>query len=201
MLFIYVAVMSGAPLPAGKARQKSGELFPCTANDCGCDSAERCWSSCCCHTLAERLTWAKERGVRPPGFALAEGRSAGLDISHWDGTTKVVTATIAVTNRPSCCAKKTAAAQSCCSKKLAGGCCASNRKAQRDDNNDRGVVGWRALACRGQSLTWLAAVPSLITVEHELADQLPLVSWMTPPSSEIAAGVADVPTPPPPERA
>jgi hypothetical protein len=34
-------------------------------NACGCDTAEKCFSSCCCHTPAETLAWAKARGIEP----------------------------------------------------------------------------------------------------------------------------------------
>jgi hypothetical protein len=214
MMFAYGAIVGGVPLPAGKkALSKGGELYPCSASSCGCDSAERCWSSCCCHTMAQRLEWAKEHGVRPPEFALAEARSSGHDTSPWDGAKKTVIA-VAVTGKkpccccakkvaaaPSCCEKKVAAAaSSCCSKKVAAGCC-SSKKSESDNARDNTVIGWRALACHGQSLNWLAAVPALITLEYEFADEAPLVAWLGPHSSESAAGVTDVPTPPPPERA
>ena len=205
MLAAYVAVVAGVPLPAGKTQHKSGELFPCASSSCGCDSADTCWSGCCCHTLPQRLAWAKQNNVRPPEFALVEARRAGLDTSPWNGSPKLVKATVAA---KSCCSSKNsvAAAPSCCSKKTAaaGTCCSSKRDSKSDDNDrnnsDRNIIGWRALACHGQSLNWLAAVPTLITVELELADEFPLVAWLGPHSSDIAAGFDDAPTPPPPEH-
>lgn len=64
LLGLYGLVASGLPLPvalppagttaarrlAGKDRSRA---FPCMDKACGCDSAERCFSSCCCHTPAK----------------------------------------------------------------------------------------------------------------------------------------------------
>jgi hypothetical protein len=201
MVAAYVAVVAGVPLPAGKTQRKSGELFPCASSGCGCDSADSCWSGCCCHTLPQRLAWAKENNVRPPEFALVEARNAGFDTSRWDGSPKLVTASVAA---KSCCStKKTAAVDpSCCSQKgVAAHTCCSSKGDSESNDDDHSIIGWRALACHGQSLNWLAAVPTLIAVELELADEFPLVAWLGPHSSDSAAGVSDAPTPPPPERA
>src|SRR5262245_38509703 len=74
----YAFAAAGIPLPVLSSR-KTGELYPCAASNCGCDSAEKCWRSCCCHSLAERLAWAAKNGVSPPAFALAEAKRTGLD--------------------------------------------------------------------------------------------------------------------------
>jgi hypothetical protein len=194
MIVGYVAVMSGLPLPSARRPAKTDELFPCSTCGCGCDSAERCWTNCCCHTLAERLEWAAKHGVRPPEFALADARDAGLDISRWDGGSKVVR--VAVAARSCCETKAKAASPSCCTKKTVANrtCCARESKPPQ-------MIGWRALACHGQSLHWLAAVPTLIPRPLDFSHELPLVAWLAPPTSEIAAVDGDAPTPPPPERA
>jgi hypothetical protein len=191
MLAAYVVVAAGVPLPSASRPAKSGERYPCESCGCGCDSAEHCWRNCCCHTLAERLAWAEQNGVTPPAFALAEARQAGLDDAGRPHSTKVVRVAVAT--------KSPTATPSCCHSKAS--CCSSHSKHTPQDDASLFVVAWRALACHGQSLNWLAAVPSLISVELNLSDQLPLVTWLGPHSSEVAAGVADVPTPPPPERA
>ena len=46
--------------------------FPCQAKGCGCQNAEQCWSSCCCHSDSEKLAWAAEHGVEPPSWFLAK---------------------------------------------------------------------------------------------------------------------------------
>ena len=46
--------------------------FPCQDKGCGCANARQCWSSCCCHTDAEKLAWAKRNGVAVPGWFMAQ---------------------------------------------------------------------------------------------------------------------------------
>jgi hypothetical protein len=86
MLGLYALVASGLPLAiptaagtaaarnlAGKDRSRP---FPCMDKACGCDSAERCFSVCCCHTPAETLAWAKARGLEPAVIAALSRRVA-----------------------------------------------------------------------------------------------------------------------------
>ncbi len=76
MLALYGLVVSGLPLPIamppeGSAAAKNvagkdrSQPFPCMDKACGCDSAEKCFSNCCCHTPIETLAWAKARGIDP----------------------------------------------------------------------------------------------------------------------------------------
>jgi hypothetical protein len=200
LIAAYVVVAAGIPLPAMRQASKSGERYPCESCGCGCDSAERCWQSCCCHTLAQRLNWAEKNGVRPPAFALADARKAGLDAGGQPLSQKVVMVAMSIETKkstPSCCQTKAACCKSSTNERT---CCSSqHEKSQTESTNF--VVAWRALGCRGQSLNWLTAVPTLISFTPELSDQLALVAWLGPHSADIAVGVADVPTPPPPERA
>jgi len=113
MLAAYVVVAAGIPLPSINRPAKSGERYPCEACGCGCGSAEHCWQNCCCHTLAERLAWAEKNGVKPPAFALAAARKAGLDDAGRPLSTKVIRVAVpaeAQSATPSCCHSKT----SCC---------------------------------------------------------------------------------------
>jgi hypothetical protein len=188
----YIIVAAGIPLPAAKLPGKNGELFPCAASGCGCNSAEKCWRSCCCHTLAERLAWAAKNGVQPPDFALAEAARSGLDATGKPLAAKLVKVALST---KTCCHGK----HKCCeSAAKARTCCSSPDESQEETTF---VVAWRALGCHGQSLHWLAAVPTLIAVDLNLSDQLPRITWLGPHFSEIARGVSDTPTPPPPERA
>jgi hypothetical protein len=45
---------------------RSDESFPCEGCACGCISAEHCWTNCCCHSLEDRLDWARANGVLVP---------------------------------------------------------------------------------------------------------------------------------------
>jgi hypothetical protein len=188
----YAFAAAGIPLPVATST-KSDQLFPCAAKGCGCDSAERCWRSCCCHTLAERLAWAAKNGVTPPAFALAEAKRAGLDAKGQPIVqAKVVTAAVLA---KSCCSKK----RTCCDSHTKS-CCESHQAPKSETKSDF-IVAWRALACHGQSLQWLAAVPTLIAVELEFSNDLAPTAWLRPPASLVASPLSDAPTSPPPERA
>ena len=59
------------PLPKSCPKDKS-IAYPCMDHVCGCMNAEQCWRGCCCFTRDEKLAWAKENGVTPPAFVLAQ---------------------------------------------------------------------------------------------------------------------------------
>jgi hypothetical protein len=121
------------------------------------------------------LAWAEKNGVTPPAFAVNKAKRLGLHLP-----------------------KLAVAGRSCCSAKA---CCSSREKAPENEDTSPDTVGWRALACGGQSLHWLAAVPALITVELDFFDHVPLAAWLGPHSSDVASPFHEAPTPPPPERA
>jgi hypothetical protein len=86
----YALVASGLPLPCGVApavpdaattKRLAGKdrsrPFPCMDKPCGCDTADRCFTSCCCHTPAETLAWAKAHGVEAGVLMALERRAAG----------------------------------------------------------------------------------------------------------------------------
>ena len=67
-------VASGIPLPVSGVKERGGwparrvakdrsRPFPCMDSPCGCASAQQCLTSCCCHTPAERLVWARRCGL------------------------------------------------------------------------------------------------------------------------------------------
>lgn len=208
LLSAYVVTASGIPLPLPNRAGKLAEAFPCAANACGCASAERCWRSCCCHTLTERIAWARRHGVRPPAFAVAKARAAGINLAWLDGSTD------SATPKANCCVAQSSAGKTCCAAELVAAASATEKRSccsQRQDvtavdswapaNRGNRIIGLRALACRGQALDWLAAVPTLIVPPHELLDDLPLVERRSPASSEVAEGLSDSPDVPPPEVA
>lgn len=206
LLAAYIVTATGAPLPLG-GHAHSDELYPCANCDCGCASAEQCWRSCCCHTLAERFAWAREHGVRPPEYAIAQARLTGIDLA-WMGIPKCGSA--CGPTKPACCTQAAAASTPACCQKKAATCCAhgiSSCCAQHHDepNNNstetHQIVAWRALACHGQSMNWLAAVPTLIVVRPEVSHVLPIIAWLGPATSETAECIVVDLDVPPPERA
>lgn len=205
LLVVFAVTAAGVPLPVMKGPTQRGEPFPCADRGCGCDSADRCWRSCCCHTLSQRLAWARKHGVRPPRFAIAEAKRNGLDVQRLAD----------IGQRPAkpsrtCCSRRATPTPSggCASQATAHrtaaaakSCCATRPSPTASQESGRRVVVLRALSCQGQSIEWLAAVPSLIKVPLDDSYELPLVAWLGPPLSEIAMGVAESPAPPPPKRA
>lgn len=70
---------------SAESQLTGAEPYPCQHCPCGCLTAEQCWSSCCCHTVEERLAFARKHGlwhrVRELEGA-ASDRSAGHEPLH-----------------------------------------------------------------------------------------------------------------------
>lgn len=64
----YVLAALQIPLPVF-VHKKNGQAFPCQDHLCGCQTAEQCWSNCCCFTPEERWAWARAHNVEPPAYA------------------------------------------------------------------------------------------------------------------------------------
>jgi hypothetical protein len=127
--------------------------------------------------------------MRPPEYASDEARQQGIDLCWLDDPAQrsLVTKT--------CCVTKSSSGKLCC-------CCHHDDHAAMDGGKTAShLIVWKALACGGQSANWLAAVPTLVAVRLDIADRLPLISWLRPHSSLCADGIADEPAVPPPERA
>ncbi|MFM7136045.1 MAG: hypothetical protein ACKO1M_03105 [Planctomycetota bacterium] len=177
MLGLYGLVSSGLPLPlaspapgsaaagrlAGKDRSRP---FPCMDKACGCDSAERCFSNCCCHTPAETLRWAKARGIEPAVIAALERRVAAAAPAPAAGG-----CCAAKQAKPSCCAAE-AAAPVAESDTADESICSEYRslatepglppESPADEQPATKVVILRAmLACNGIVAQWAAACVSL----------------------------------------
>ncbi len=72
-LVLVAFVISLLPIPMSALPSKkfdSDAQYPCQGCACSCNSAEQCWSSCCCHTPEERLAWAKKHNIIPPSSLL-----------------------------------------------------------------------------------------------------------------------------------
>jgi len=79
-------VASGLPVPlgarpsgdaaaTGRVAKDRSRPFPCMDKACGCATAEQCFASCCCHTPAQRLAWAKANGLEATVLAALERRA------------------------------------------------------------------------------------------------------------------------------
>lgn len=69
MLVSYLLTVTGFPVRASTSKH-GGQPFPCQDHDCGCVSAEQCWTNCCCFSREQHVVWAKEHNVQPPAYAL-----------------------------------------------------------------------------------------------------------------------------------
>jgi hypothetical protein len=203
LLFVYVLTAAGVPISVGGVAHTGG-LYPCASHACGCPDAEHCWRSCCCFTLTERFDWAREHNVRPPEYAIAAAKHAGIDLcwlgiespKHNDGRCPHCAGKIVTAGLPPCCQTKT---KSCCDH-AAPACCQNEQKKSNKSGGDY-IVAWRALGCHGQSMNWLAAVPSLIVPASTLSYGLPRISWLGAAVSDVASGFPTSPNVPPPECA
>lgn len=152
----YVVAATGLPLvPAKPAASLSGERFPCEACGCGCPTAEVCWTKCCCHSLPERLAWAKREGVRPPETVLAQAHAAGFNVSDWWGAAESKRKPPA----PLVLAKAEPKRAKCC-------CC--QPAASQPQPTKSTTLGFRTLACEGITQLWLSigiALPTFAEVE------------------------------------
>jgi hypothetical protein len=192
LLIAYAVTAAGVPISVGSPLGKSGEVFPCMASSCGCRTADQCWRSCCCHSLKERLDWARKRGIEPPAFALAQARALGIDVPL--NATECDSGEAA----EKCCqsspqAAAASRATSCCSQQIV--------PAESENGREQSIVAWRALACRGQSMNWLAATPNMIVARPTVSREAPLIVWIGPARSEFADGESNDPAVPPPESA
>ena len=167
---------SGSAASCRKFCRKSGEFYPCSDCACGCASAEQCWRSCCCHSMAERMAWARVHGRPPPDYAIAAG-AAGPDRSgvarrpDWRGEVAIAVLCSRVDGR---CAGVLS-----CEESLL-----YDHHEQPSESKSNRVIGWKALNCQGHSANWLAAVPTLVSADSLQSQELPLVEWLGPAISE-----------------
>lgn len=156
---VYLLLVSGIPVPipvieTAAVEKDRSQPFPCMDSKCGCRSAEQCWRSCCCHSLKQRVAWARQRGVEPPSFVKAELAKQGEQ-------------SVACTAKTSGC---------CQPEKVAKRCCESEEKRSpqtaRSSRGSKTVVLLQALGCRGVDHNWLGvatAIPlNLQPTEFEL---------------------------------
>jgi len=157
----YAVVASGLPLPIGAMQPRDRSVadsrlavkdraqpFPCMDKPCGCATAEQCFASCCCHTPAERLAWARAHGhgVEPAVVAALERRVAAAAKPAPEG---------------SCCAAKRKPA--CCTQQAENAPAKPAEEPAREEMppRTRGVVLKAMLACGGIVTQWCAAAAAL----------------------------------------
>jgi hypothetical protein len=143
---MYLFVVVGVPLPLPTVLKDNSAPFPCMNRPCGCQSADQCWKSCCCHTPAERLAWAHKHGIQPPLSLIAEMAATS--------STELASKNCVRSNEKPCCT----GSHSVCSS--AGGN-RSDDVANRRVLTSGTVIGIHALKCHGMSGDWVASMIAL----------------------------------------
>ncbi len=169
-LAAYLVAAIGFPIPATASPRRGA--YPCSDLPCGCESAEACWSGCCCLTVEERWAWAREHNVEPPPYAERPSAKKSDSLPRCANCEPEP----AAKPRP-CCMKGSTAASS-------GGV--------------RWVVGMRALGCRGQATVWIAS--GAVTAPPAALEWQPFAppaEWLSP-AHETPLGMGLVPPDPPP---
>ncbi len=77
LLFVSVGMLFPLSYPSGNSipEKDPSAPFPCQNRPCGCKTAAQCWKKCCCFTNAQKLAWAKSRGVKVPRYVVEAARS------------------------------------------------------------------------------------------------------------------------------
>ena len=176
-MLLYLPVSTGVavPLPGGKDLSRP---FPCMYRQCGCNNAEECWRSCCCHTLAERLEWADANDVEPPAFvARSRGQESCEKSQH---------------------AQKCSTAKSCCQpKKVTKSCCATREVAHESTASDS-VSFVQALKCGGAIAgSWLGISASVVPLCIQWASSMQAVGAVCCIPDDFISPHFAPPSPPP----
>lgn len=191
---LYLVIAVGVPIPLPETPENAAlEPFPCMYCQCGCRSAAQCWSHCCCHTLVERIEWARDHGVRPPDFALAAAAEEGLDL-EWLKPPEIASG---AAKTAVCFREKVGEKHSCCCHHDEG----PSSHAPRPANSSKSLVGWRALECQGKDSSLTSVAPAIPLARESGVLAHSTRAWLGPPLSDRAAMVAVSPPVPPPERA
>jgi len=154
---VYLVAALEIPLPVF-VHKISSQPFPCQDHACGCQTAEECWSQCCCFTVDERWAWAREHNVEPPAYAERPTDSRAATVRERDCCRSLTVAaqtssagwnTVKLRDRDC----STTTTKSCC-------CCPSQPAAPVKDWSDTSghwitmMTTWR---CQGYSTLWISA--------------------------------------------
>ncbi len=146
----YLARLFGhAAASLGMADEPS---YPCQGGACACGSAHECWTTCQCHTLAQKVAWARQHHVPVPDY---------VDLSPLESTVAQKPAK-AKPACPLCCAAETDDAAPTSAAVEPEGC-----EAETSDRS--GLPTLTALGCKGlQTLLASVVVPVVAQPAHLL---------------------------------
>lgn len=164
--------------PAGAGKDLS-RPFPCMHGACGCGNADQCWKSCCCHTLEERLAWARRHRVRPPQYVL----------------NRLPTAERQLLGRIDCGNGPTAVAAG---EPQTRDCCAPREADLETAKSPAGITLLRPQQCRGVDQDWQGLPVSIPTLAFTWSGAVLPGDWLFA-DSVAADSVAHQPPAPPPQ--
>jgi hypothetical protein len=171
-----IAATIGVPVALEPQRDTS-QPYPCMQHRCGCGSAEACWRGCCCMTLAQKLAWAKEHGMTPPDYALAQSEHAETESPRSCGS---------CAHHHGCDSKTKTAAHS----------------THEESKNSAGiglVLSEDFRRCNGLASLWLTmehALPPKVETRIPRRQPAP-VSWLEVASQSAESPILSLDTPPP----
>ncbi len=167
------------PRPAAKTSTVVGEIaerFPCENCPCGCASADFCWDRCCCHSDAEKLSWAQRNNVIPPAFLVARVKQTIIPVAA------------TLDELPACCR-----------------CAAKKAVAKTGPSPTTIVVAkssvvllWKAVECRGIESLWVLLSHTVVTGSAKLFPPIPMLIERLLIESDSACSVRQCPDPPVP---
>ena len=195
-LSAYLAAALGLPLPAAPVRKDASHPFPCQDHACGCQSAEECWSGCCCFSPEERWAWAEAHHVEPPAYA--ERPAAPAPVATGWSSAPLRARAAGASAAPRCCAEKQTRPKPGCSGETAcAGCCDAGHAAPAPAAGVRWLPSIAALHCRGLATLWVAGAalpppPALAWVPW-----LPAVGDAVPQTCRPVCVARTPPAPPP----
>jgi hypothetical protein len=183
--FIYLIVAGGIPLTLpSPATKDPSAAFPCMNSPCGCRNAHQCWSSCCCHSPAERLAWARDHGVAPPRELIAL-------VNAGPAMYRVATSAPHLEAKTCCSAKRT------CSESDGDECQVSHKAPTRRPAANDTILGLSALVCHGFGTNWLAAVVALPPVATDCGYQPVPTDGVSLLTVQFSSPALSPPVPPP----
>ena len=143
LIVAYLGTIVGYPYYRPLASRLNEAPYPCQFGKCGCKTREQCRTSCCCHTKAEKIQWALERGLDPNTVAVL----TEAEQEKYDSPQKLVVRPVSA--KKSCCASKAV--------KETKSCCAKKPEAKPEEGRVVFVLGIDAQKCRGTGVEWIQA--------------------------------------------
>lgn len=140
------------------AVKKGDQPFPCQFSRCGCQTAEQCRTSCCCHSKRERVAWAVERGIDPDRVAVLTPAEK-LKFTFGAGLVAKKRSCCQATAQKNCCEQERKVA-SCCESTRLGGKLALPINANEvlsAPKQLRWVTAIAAQRCHGTGVEWIQA--------------------------------------------